>query len=199
MKKEFAKSFNTADFQCMITGEEVAYARKNKDAVTKKWTTNFLLCGNEYADWASTSGSMERRIMPFEWPYRLKKADTRLYDRIMRNMGPFIRKANCCYHTKVTLYGDVDITGDTHVLTQQMNLFLEKMNDTTNRKQGGYGRVKIHKHSKVLQLMRLSEVAAAVNLLYVNPLTSNLSEVSGRFDPEALAFCDSMLGKVSRR
>ena len=133
MKKEFAKSFNTADFQCMITGEEVAYARKNKDAVTKKWTTNFLLCGNESADWASTSGSMERRIMPFEWPYRLKKADTRLYDRIMRNMGPFIRKANCCYYTKVTLYEDVDITGDTHVLTQQMNLFLEKMKRQVNK------------------------------------------------------------------
>ena len=78
-------------------------------------------------------------------------------------------------------------------------LYLSKMNATSNLKQGGYGKVKIHKHSKALQLLRVSEVLAAVNLLYVNPLTSNFEGVGGRFDPEALAFCDCMLGKVSRR
>jgi len=37
----------------------------------------------------------------------------------------------------------------------------------TQKKQGGYGKIKTHKESKLSQLSRLDEVFAALTLLYV--------------------------------
>ena len=60
-------------------------------------------------------------------------------------------------------------------------------------KQGGYGKVKIHKHSKLDQICRLDEVFAAVWFKYgaVMPNKVDISDEDTRF-------CDEMLGKVSR-
>eukprot|EP00602_Paraphysomonas_sp_CaronLab_P006525 CAMPEP_0185036834 /NCGR_PEP_ID=MMETSP1103-20130426/30406_1 /TAXON_ID=36769 /ORGANISM="Paraphysomonas bandaiensis, Strain Caron Lab Isolate" /LENGTH=738 /DNA_ID=CAMNT_0027574547 /DNA_START=21 /DNA_END=2234 /DNA_ORIENTATION=- len=60
-------------------------------------------------------------------------------------------------------------------------------------KQGSYGKVKIHKHSMLSQLLRLDEVAAALQMKYGN-------EMENRVDirDENVAFCDRMLGLVSR-
>ena len=54
--------------------------------------------------------------------------------------------------------------------------------------------------SKISQLCRVSEVFSAVTLLYIKPLTSNLSSpaIVTRFDKANLDFCDRILGKVSR-
>ena len=67
-------------------------------------------------------------------------------------------------------------------------------------KQGAYGKVKIHKESKLRQISFVDEVFAAASFMYLNPLTSNLSDpsVSSKFDGPSLAFCDEILGKVSR-
>jgi len=40
-----------------------------------------------------------------------------------------------------------------------------------SKKQGGYGKLKIHKESKLSQLSRLSEVFSALTLVYIKPLT----------------------------
>jgi farnesyl-diphosphate farnesyltransferase len=60
-------------------------------------------------------------------------------------------------------------------------------------KQGAYGKVKIHKHSKLGQLIRIDEVFAAINLLYLTPSSNSVSRHNEHF-----VFCDDMLGKVSR-
>jgi farnesyl-diphosphate farnesyltransferase len=66
-------------------------------------------------------------------------------------------------------------------------------NNDKSLKQGAYGKVKIHKHSKLSQILRLDEVFAAVNLLYLSPNKSSVSHHNDDF-----IFCDDMLGKVSR-
>ena len=60
-------------------------------------------------------------------------------------------------------------------------------------KQGAYGKVKIHKHSKLSQLSHIDEVFAAVWFKYgaVMPNKVNCKD-------EDTKFCDDMLGKVSR-
>ena len=60
-------------------------------------------------------------------------------------------------------------------------------------KQGSYGKVKIHKHSKMSQLSHLDEVFAALWFKYgaVMPNKVNTKD-------EDTLFCDAMLGKVSR-
>jgi hypothetical protein len=132
MKRGLAQKFDTADLQSMLVGEEVSVNRKYKTAITKKWTANFFFTGNEYADWASTAGSMERRIFPFEWPHRVKP-DPSLLDSALKNYGPFVRKANIAFHYLCTNYGHIGIATETRVLSAQMRQFHTKMHKTVNK------------------------------------------------------------------
>ncbi|KAL7555374.1 hypothetical protein ACA910_022360 [Epithemia clementina (nom. ined.)] len=69
-----------------------------------------------------------------------------------------------------------------------------------SKKQGAYGKIKTHKESLLSQIVRTDEAFAALSLLYINPLKSNLDTdfVRKTFDAEDLAFCDDILVKVSR-
>jgi len=60
-------------------------------------------------------------------------------------------------------------------------------------KQGAYGKVKIHKHSLLSQIVRLDEIFAGLYVLYGSPLSSKMNLID-----EDVKFCDDMLGKVSR-
>jgi farnesyl-diphosphate farnesyltransferase/isopentenyl-diphosphate delta-isomerase type 1 len=68
------------------------------------------------------------------------------------------------------------------------------------KKQGAYGKVVTHQESKLVQLGRVDEVWAALTLLYVRPLRSNLDAAYIRqiFPADDLAFCDDILVHVSR-
>jgi len=70
----------------------------------------------------------------------------------------------------------------------------------TTKKQGGYGKLKIHKESKSSQISRLDEVWSALTLLYLKPLKSNLDSqhVKQNYNASDLQFCDEILCKVSR-
>lgn len=60
-------------------------------------------------------------------------------------------------------------------------------------KQGSYGKVKIHKHSKVSQLSHIDEIFAALWFKYGAVMPNKVNTK----DPDT-KFCDDMLGKVSR-
>jgi farnesyl-diphosphate farnesyltransferase len=60
-------------------------------------------------------------------------------------------------------------------------------------KQGGYGKVRIHKHSLCSQLLHIDEVVAGLQLKYGSELTDHVK----RSDADVV-FCDDILGKVSR-
>merc|ERR1719498_308037 len=64
----------------------------------------------------------------------------------------------------------------------------------TGSKQGAYGKVRIHKHNKLGQLMRFDEVFAAVWLSVGAKMPNKIDKNA---EPELL-FCDEFLGKVSR-
>lgn len=68
------------------------------------------------------------------------------------------------------------------------------------KKQGGYGKLKIHKESKLSQLSHIDEVWSALTLLYLKPLKSNLDSqyVRQTYNASDLQFCDEILCKVSR-
>eukprot|EP01035_Chromulina_nebulosa_P018819 gene18819-24591_t len=63
-----------------------------------------------------------------------------------------------------------------------------------NLKQGAYGKVIIHKHSKLDQFLRIDELFAGVWLVLGGGNMSN----KVRITDENVKFCDDMLGKVSR-
>ena len=62
-------------------------------------------------------------------------------------------------------------------------------------KQGAYGKVITHKHSKLDQLMRLSEVSAALYVKFVPSAMPNKLVCSN----DDQRFCDEKLGQVRRR
>jgi len=68
------------------------------------------------------------------------------------------------------------------------------------KKQGAYGKLKVHTESKFQQFCHLDEVVSAFAFLYLKPLESNLDTdyIRNTFDSEDLAFCDEILVKVSR-
>jgi len=70
----------------------------------------------------------------------------------------------------------------------------------SSKKQGAYGKIKVHSESKFSQLLHLDEIWSAVTLLKFNPLKSNLNSkyVTKTYNKEDLEFCDEILGKVSR-
>ena len=61
-------------------------------------------------------------------------------------------------------------------------------------KQGSYGKVTIHKHSLLSQLVRLDEVFAALWFKFVAKMPNQLRTSAS----EDLKFCDDVLDKVSR-
>lgn len=134
LKRGFEKKFSTADLQTVLTGEETAVNRKYLTSITTKWKCNFFMCGNEFPDWASTSGSMERRLMVFLWNYTLSNADPNMVKRITNTRyAKFVRKCNVSYHEKVTKLGHVDIMGDQRHLSEQMRDFHEQMSRKVNK------------------------------------------------------------------
>jgi farnesyl-diphosphate farnesyltransferase len=68
-----------------------------------------------------------------------------------------------------------------------------KIVGNTSLKQGAYGKVSIHKHSKLDQFSRLDEVWAALQFKYFIKLPNSVEENSA-----AVVFANDMLGKVSR-
>lgn len=76
---------------------------------------------------------------------------------------------------------------------------LDPTTTTTNRsfdtgsKQGAYGKVKIHKHSKFSQLIRIDEVFAGIMMLVNSGMDNKVERIN-----DDVIFCDDMLGKVSR-
>jgi farnesyl-diphosphate farnesyltransferase/isopentenyl-diphosphate delta-isomerase type 1 len=64
----------------------------------------------------------------------------------------------------------------------------------TSKKQGAYGKVPTHKHSKLSQAIRIDEVFSALWLVYGPTTMENKVEHTD----DDVKYCDEMLGKVSR-
>ncbi|GKY97357.1 hypothetical protein MPSEU_000694100 [Mayamaea pseudoterrestris] len=79
-------------------------------------------------------------------------------------------------------------------------LFTKTSKGDVNKKQGAYGKVTTHKESTLVQLVHVDEVFAALTILYLKPLASNLDKayIQTKFPKEELAFCNDILVKVSR-
>lgn len=109
VKKDW--TLNQADFQSMISGEEVSVAVKHEKARDVEWKVPGFLAGNEMARWIDASGSMSRRLMVFEFAKVVPKhkSDPQLFDKIEKNIGRLLRKINLSYLMKAHTWGDRDI------------------------------------------------------------------------------------------
>ena len=110
LKGDFA--MDQADFQSMVTGEELSLAQKNKMPLTGQWTVPGIMAGNESAGWEDKSGSISRRIVVFDFPNKvpLDKLNPNLINEIRdKEIPTIIRKASLAYHDALARFRGGDI------------------------------------------------------------------------------------------
>ena len=98
-----------AEFQSMVSGEEVQIAIKHKSAFSHKWSTPGFLAGNELVGWADNSGSIQRRLCVFRFDKRVVNGDMRLGDRLEAELGSFLVKANRAYREASETFGSTNL------------------------------------------------------------------------------------------
>jgi phage/plasmid-associated DNA primase len=98
-----------AEFQSIVSGEEISVAVKFQKAFLQEWDVPIVLAGNEVPGWADAGGSIQRRLVVFEFKQPVKEGDMKLSEKLYREMPNIIRKANKAYRHFADLYADKNI------------------------------------------------------------------------------------------
>lgn len=68
-------TLDQAEFQSMVSGEDLCIGVKNQVARQVKWNAPGLLCGNESPSWIDAQGSIARRMGLISFPFTLQECD----------------------------------------------------------------------------------------------------------------------------
>ena len=98
-----------AEFQSMCSGEEIQIAIKHKTAFSVKWNPPGWLAGNETPTWTDNSGSIQRRVIIFNFERPVIGGDMLLGNKLKAEMGALIVKANRAYLEASAQYGSKNI------------------------------------------------------------------------------------------
>lgn len=98
-----------AEFQSLVSGEEVQVNVKHKKAFMQEWQVPMALAGNEVPGWADNGGSIQRRIVVFEFKKPVHGGDMKLGEKLNKELPYIIRKCNRAYREMADKYSDVNI------------------------------------------------------------------------------------------
>ena len=98
-----------AEFQSMVSGEDVSVAVKNKTATSIEWKVPGVLGGNEVPNWKDNSGSILRRILPWNFSKQVQDADPHLDKKLDRELPVILLKCVRAYLDYAYKYSDKDI------------------------------------------------------------------------------------------
>ncbi len=98
-----------AEFQSMVSGEDVSIARKNQKALSKQWNVPGILAGNEVPNWRDNSGSVQRRVVAFNFGKQVIDADPHLDDKLEQEIPAILCKCVKAYVEYASKYSDQDI------------------------------------------------------------------------------------------
>jgi hypothetical protein len=98
-----------AEFQSLVSGEDVSVARKNEKAASIEWKTPGILGGNEVPNWKDNSGSVLRRILPWNFSKQVMNADPHLDDKLEIELPVILMKCVKAYLEYAQKYADQDI------------------------------------------------------------------------------------------
>jgi hypothetical protein len=110
VKKNFG--LDQSIFQSMVSGEQVSVSVKNKMAYSKEWTAPGILCGNEWASYKDSQGSIARRLAIFNFPFPVSKRDSKpnlLNDILEQELAPLVLKCNVAYREMADIHRDAAI------------------------------------------------------------------------------------------
>jgi hypothetical protein len=98
-----------AEFQSIVSGEDVSIAIKNQTAVSIEWKVPGVLGGNEVPNWKDNSGSVLRRILPWNFGKQVQDADPQLDEKLDRELPIILLKCVRGYLDYSSKYRDKDI------------------------------------------------------------------------------------------
>ena len=98
-----------AEFQSIVSGEDVSVAIKCEKAKSIEWKTPGILGGNEVPQWKDNSGSILRRILTFNFGKQVKAADTTLEDKLELELPQILQKCVRAYLDYSQKYANKDI------------------------------------------------------------------------------------------
>lgn len=98
-----------AEFQSMCSGEEMQICIKHKTAFSYKWKAPGFLAGNQTPAWTDNSGSIQRRVVVFNFERPVTGGDMMLGERLKNEMGAFIVKVNRAYLEASEKYGSKNV------------------------------------------------------------------------------------------
>ena len=99
-----------AEFQSLVSGENVSVAVKNKPAEEiPEWKVPGVLGGNEVPGWKDNSGSVLRRILPWNFSKQVRQADPRLDEKLKHELPRILLKCVRGYIEYRNKYADADI------------------------------------------------------------------------------------------
>ena len=105
-------SLDQAEFQSMVSGEDLCVAIKNQVARQTTWSAPGLLCGNESPSWIDAQGSIARRmaIITFAFSVQERDAQPDLLRRILqKELSKLIVKCNVAYRISCEQHKGADI------------------------------------------------------------------------------------------
>jgi len=98
-----------AEFQSLVSGEDVSLARKYEKAKSIEWKTPGILAGNEIPNWKDNSGSVLRRILPFNFSKKVMDADPMLDEKLNKELPAIMLKCIKGYLEYSRMYSEKDI------------------------------------------------------------------------------------------
>jgi phage/plasmid-associated DNA primase len=102
-------SLEQAEFQSMVSGEDVSIARKNQKALSMQWNVPGILAGNEVPNWRDNSGSVQRRVVTVNFSKQVANADPHLDEKLDGEIPAILCKCVKAYIEYASMYSDQDI------------------------------------------------------------------------------------------
>jgi Family of unknown function (DUF5906) len=86
-----------AEFQSLVSGEDISIARKNEKAISITWKTPGVLAGNEVPSWKDNSGSVLRRLLTWDFGKQVRDADPKLEEKLIDEIPHIMLKCVRAY------------------------------------------------------------------------------------------------------
>jgi phage/plasmid-associated DNA primase len=104
-------SLEQAEFQSLVSGEDLSVARKNETALSVQWKTPGILGGNEVPNWKDNSGSILRRLATLNFGRQIAAdvADPHLDAKLETEMPAILCKCLRAYLDYAHKYASKDI------------------------------------------------------------------------------------------
>lgn len=98
-----------AEFQSVVSGEDLQVNVKHKKAFATTWRVPGALAGNEVPGWADNSGSVQRRVLLWEFVRAVTNGDMKLGEKLLGELPAILAKVNKAYLEMSGRYGHVNV------------------------------------------------------------------------------------------